>query len=61
MPGVAGSLATRRCYRWCSVVVHMTTDRSLIAVQWVLRSDEVRWQTDKVEVWSNSVGSSCDG
>jgi hypothetical protein len=39
----------------------MTTDRSLIAVQWVLRSDEVRWQTDKVEVWSNSVGSSCDG
>jgi hypothetical protein len=50
MVGVAGSLATSGCYRQCSVVVHMVTDRSSIAVQWMLKSDGVRWQADRVEV-----------
>jgi hypothetical protein len=38
-----------------SVVVHMATDRSSIAVQWMLRSGGIRWQAGKVEVWSNSL------
>jgi hypothetical protein len=50
MPGVAGSLPTSGSYRQCSVVVHMTTDRSSITVQWMLRIGGVRWQADRVEV-----------
>jgi hypothetical protein len=38
-----------------SVVVHMATNRSSIAVQWMLRSDGVRWQADRVDVWSSSL------
>jgi hypothetical protein len=42
MPCVVGSLATSGSYRQCSVVVHMTTDRSLITLQWMLRIGGVR-------------------
>jgi hypothetical protein len=31
-------------------VVHMTTDMSSMAIQWVLRIGGVRWQTDRAEV-----------
>jgi hypothetical protein len=53
--GVADSLAMSGGYRRCSFVVHMATDRSSMAVQWVLSIGEVRWQTDTVDVWSSSL------
>jgi hypothetical protein len=37
------------------------TDRRSMAVQWVLRIGGVRWKPDRVDRWSNLLGSTCDG
>jgi hypothetical protein len=50
-----GLVGNERMLSKVSVVVHMATNRSSIAVQWMLRSDGVRWQADRVDVWSSSL------